>query len=459
MAPPVDVSRFLNKADEALKKRNYDYAIQMYREALISDPGNAEARRNYRMALVRKYDEQGYPSSLFGAFGAMKTVVMVKDPLKLIEETEKTIEKDPKNIKYNLRVAEALASLNFHDASVAVLEFVFKSSDGGSNDLPVLKLLAREYVAIKKTKEAQNVLNKAQRLAPNDKDVKELAKNIAAQGMLDSVGSAKSSYELVKNAGQAADLEKRQKMVLSADDVDGMLAQEEAKLQASPMDRRAIREIGKLYEKKKMYDKAAERLMAFMKVDPSANEIAEEAANLKNKGFDYKMAQCRTKAQQEPAKAQAWLAQEQKFLAEKKAFALEEFGRQVEAAPTDMDKRYRYGESLFNTGRFEDAFKQLQKAAKSPKHSKAVGLMIGNCLIQMGKLEVAETQLTNIEKLLTPDDEVLQRELMYSFADLLARKGDLIGALDRFRSLFLEDADFKDVEKRIDALKAQLGQA
>jgi tetratricopeptide (TPR) repeat protein len=455
----ADVSRFLSKADEALKKRNYDYAIQMYREALISDPGNAEARRNYRMALLRKYDEQGYPRSLFGGLGAMKTNIMSKDPLKTIEEYEKIIEKDPKSIKYNLRVAENLAVLSHHEAAVAVLEFVFKSSDNGSNDLPTLKLLAREYVSVKRTKDAQSILNKAQRIAPNDKDVKELSKNIAAQGMLDSVGSAKSSYELVKNSGQASQLEKAQKIVVSSDDLDGMITLEEEKLKTNPMDRRAIRDIAKLFEKKKLFDKAYNRLMAFMQVDPSATEIAEEAAQIKNRGFDFTMSQCRLKAQQEPQNAAGWLAKEQQYAAAKKAFGLEEFGRQVEAAPTDMDKRYRFGEALFNTGKFEESFKHLQKAAKSPKHAKPVGLMIGACLVQMGKLDMAESQLLNVQKTLTPEDESLQRRLVYTFADLLERKGDAIGALEKFQSLYLEDAEFMDVEKRIEAVKRKLGQA
>jgi tetratricopeptide (TPR) repeat protein len=277
--------------------------------------------------------------------------------------------------------------------------------------------------------------------------------------MLDSVGSAKSSYELVKNSGQAAQLEKAQKMVLNADDLDGMIALEEEKLRANPMDRRAVREVAKYLEKKKLFDKAHERLMAFMQVDPSANEIAEEGALIKNRGFDFKMAQCRLKAQQEPQNAAGWLQKEQQFAAAKKAFGLEEFGRQVEAAPTDMDKRYRFGEALFNAGRFEDAFKHLQKAAKSPKHSKPVGLMIGACLVQMGKLDMAENQLVNIQKTLTPEDEVLQRRLVYTFADLLERKGDAIGALEKFQSLYLEDAEFMDVERRIEEVKRKLGQA
>lgn len=454
----ADVSRFLSKADEALKKRNYDYAIQMYREALISDPGNADARRNYRLALVRKYDEQGYPKSLFGGLGAVKTLVMGKDPLKMIEETEKIIEKDPKSIKYNTRVAEFLASLNHHEAAVAVLEFVFKSCDGGSNDLAALKLLAREYVSVKRTKDAQAVLNKAQKIAPNDKDVKELAKNIAAQGMLDSVGSAKSSYELVKNAGQAAQLEKAQKLVMDANDLDGLINLEEEKLKANPMDRRAIREIGKLLERKKLHDKAYERLMAFVQVDPSATEIADEAALVKNRGFDYKMAACRQKAQAEPQNAQAWLQKEQQFAAAKKEFALQEFGRQVEAAPTDMDKRFRFGQALFDAGRFEESFKHLQKAKASPKHAKAVNVMMANCLVQMNRLEMAEQQFAIAEKLLTPDDADLQKALSYARADMNERKGDLITALEGFRTLYLDDAEFRDVEKRIDVLKKKLGQ-
>ena len=237
-----------------------------------------------------------------------------------------------------------------------------------------------------------------------------------------------------------------------------MIAVEEEKLKANPMDRKAIREIGKLFEKKKLHDKAYERLMAFMQVDASATEIADEAALIKNRGFDYKMAACRQKAQAEPQNAQAWLQKEQQFAAAKKAFGLEEFGRQVEAAPTDMDKRFRFGQALMDGGKAEDAFKHLQKAKASPKHSKAVNVMMANCLVQMNRLEMAEQQFAIAEKLLTPDDADLQKALNYARADLGERKGDLIGALEGFRTLYLDDAEFRDVEKRIDALKKKLGQ-
>ena len=183
----ADVSKFLAKADEALKKRNYDYAIQMYESAMLADPGNADARRNYRIALVRKYDEQGYPRS-FG-FGNVKTMMVSKNPEKQLEETEKLVAKDPKSLKYNRRVADLLMTLNHNDAAVAVLEFAVKVGDvAAEKDAATLQALATAYMKVGKMQEAQAILNRALRIAPNDKNTKQLAKDIAAQSYNKSVG-------------------------------------------------------------------------------------------------------------------------------------------------------------------------------------------------------------------------------------------------------------------------------
>ncbi|MBE7491239.1 MAG: tetratricopeptide repeat protein [Planctomycetes bacterium] len=458
----ADVSKFLAKADDALKKRNYDYAIQMYESAMMADPGNADARRNFRVALVKKYDEIGYPKT-FG-FGAVKTMMVSKDPAKLLEETEKLVAKDPKNLKYNRRVAEVLMTLNHQDAAVAVLEFAVKNGDVASEkDAATLQLLAKAYIKVGKVQEAQACLNRALKIAPNDKDVKQLSKDIAAQAYNKNVGvgtgTVKSSYDLVKDRGEADKLEKLRKGMLTEEDADTLLREEEEKLKQNPLDRRVVRTIAEILVKRRKYNEAADRLFAFVKVDPSATEIAEEGAKYRNMYFDAMIRLCQQKAQEEPQKAAAYQAKEQQIREQKKAFQLEEYGRMVEAAPTDLDKQFNYGKALFEAGRQQDAFKHFQKAVKSPKHAKQSGLMMAQCLVAMGRLEMAETQLSNVEGQLTDLDEELKKELMYTQADLLEKKGDMGAALDKFRGLFLEDMEFRDVEQRIDALKAATGSA
>jgi tetratricopeptide (TPR) repeat protein len=448
----ADASRFLAKADEALKKRNYDYAIQMYETAMETEPGNADARRNYRVALVRKYEQDGYPRV---GLGGLKTMAISKNPEKALVETEKLIAKDPKSIKLNMRVAQALADLGHHDAAIAVLEFVIKTADLKGDKLApqALSLLAREYSNTGQIDEANKMLNRAVRLAPNDKQLQGLQKEIAAKSYNKKVGTAKSSYELVQNREEADLLEKMRKGVLTEEDAGILLQQQEDILQENPLDRRAIRTIGEILARRKKFIDAYDRLMAFTKVDPSATEIGDLAAKYKNQYFDAMIALCRKKAAAEPDKAQAYAAKEKQLREDRKKFQLDEYGRQVESAPTDLDKRFYYATALFDGGDFQEAFKHFQKAVKSPKYSKRANLMMGQCLVKMERYEMAEMAFENVKKEMTDGDEDLRKNLIYSEADLLERKGDRAAALERFRALYMEDMEFKDIESRIDSLK------
>lgn len=455
----ADVSRFLAKADEALKKRNYDYAIQMYVSAMEADPGNVDAHRNFRMALVRKYEQEGYPKS-FG-LGSLKTIAVSKNPEKLLVETEKLVLKDPKSIKYNLRSAEALMMLSKTEAALAVLEFAAKVGDIKSDkQTPQLfSLLAKCYSETGKMQEANQMLSRAVKLSPNDKQLQTLQKEIAAKAYNKQVGTAKSSYELVQNREEADKLEKLRKGVLSEEDADTLLAEEEQKLKENPLDRRAIRSVGEILAKRKKYKDAHDRLKAFLEVDPEATEVGDKAAEYMNLHFDNQIQICMKRAQLEPEKAAAYKAHADKMRDEKKKYQLVEFGRQVEAAPTDLDKRFAYGRAQYDATNYEEAFKQFQKAVKSPKFSKKAGVLMGDCLLRMGRLEMAEMAFQQVHDQIGEGDEDLRKDLMYLEADLMQAKGDIEGALNRFRELYMEDMEFRDVEKRIEKLKQAQGAA
>ena len=453
----ADVSKFLAKADEALKKRNYDYAIQMYESAMEADPGNAAARTNYRLALVRKYDAEGYPKGF--SLGGLKTIAVSKNPERLLVETEKLVAKDPKSLKYNMRVAETLAALNHHDASVAVLEFAAKVGDlkEDKQGPQLLMLLAKEYAEVGKVTEANNVLARATRLAPNDKQLKTLQKELSAKTYNAKVGTAKSSYDLVQNRDEADLLEKMRKGNITEEDAVALLEAEEKKLQANPLDRRAILNVAEVLAKRRKYNEAADRLYAFLKLDPSANDIGDKAAKYKTMYFDGMIQLCAKKAQEDPAKANAYKAKANELREEKKKFQLDEYGRGVEAAPTDLDKRFLYGMALLDAGNQQEAFKQFQKAKGSPKHAKKANLLMGQCLLSMGRIEMAEMAFQEVEKLLGEGDEEMRKELMYFEAHMLERKGDPAAALEKFRALYMEDMEFRDIEQCIDRLKSSVG--
>ena len=50
----MDISKHLDKAAEALRKKNFDYAINLYHQVLTLKPDHGDARRDLRQALVRR---------------------------------------------------------------------------------------------------------------------------------------------------------------------------------------------------------------------------------------------------------------------------------------------------------------------------------------------------------------------------------------------------------------------
>ncbi|MHC5018880.1 MAG: hypothetical protein ACYTGX_01960 [Planctomycetota bacterium] len=62
----ADVTKLVAKADEAAGKRNYDYAIELYLQALTLDPDNGGARASLRRTQLKRVNEQGGGGALGG---------------------------------------------------------------------------------------------------------------------------------------------------------------------------------------------------------------------------------------------------------------------------------------------------------------------------------------------------------------------------------------------------------
>ncbi|MEE9312672.1 MAG: hypothetical protein V3V10_09710, partial [Planctomycetota bacterium] len=264
---------------------------------------------------------------------------------------------------------------------------------------------------------------------------------------------ASGAREMMANSEEQDLLELLQKRNLTDEDELKLLGHFEDQLKASPLDRKAIRGIGEVLAKRRKYNEAHQRLLDFWKTEPGAVDIGDKAADYKRQHFEYQVRRLKKHAEDHPEKTAAVKAKIQDILMEKAAFGMEEYARQVEAAPTDLEKRYKYGAALFDAGKQQEAFKHLQKAVKSPKYFKKAGMLMGKCLMGMDRVDMAEVQFHKVEVELGEGDEDLAMELNYAEAEIMELKGQNAEALEKFRELFLEQMDYKDVEQRIKNLK------
>ena len=54
----MDVDKHIEKADEALKRRNYEFAINLYQQLLTIDPNNLRARKGLFEAAIKNHDRK-----------------------------------------------------------------------------------------------------------------------------------------------------------------------------------------------------------------------------------------------------------------------------------------------------------------------------------------------------------------------------------------------------------------
>ena len=52
----VDFTKQIQKAEEAARRRNYDFAVELYQQILEIDPDQGEARAGLRQALRRRHE-------------------------------------------------------------------------------------------------------------------------------------------------------------------------------------------------------------------------------------------------------------------------------------------------------------------------------------------------------------------------------------------------------------------
>ena len=73
------LKKLYDRGKEAFAKRNYDYAIELFRQILALAPNNVDARKALRICEVKKFEDIGYPSKFTTmALSAKSTPVMLR---------------------------------------------------------------------------------------------------------------------------------------------------------------------------------------------------------------------------------------------------------------------------------------------------------------------------------------------------------------------------------------------
>ncbi len=442
----MNVDKLIEKGNDAHKKRNYDYAISIFLEAVAFAPNNRRAREGLRNAALKKH-EPAYPSkfavAIFG-LGARMGMFFAGlgkkgNPEAYMMACERFLKLDPKNLKVNLALGDAAANAGHADTAVVAYEI---AAEHHAEDVTALKSLGNLLWRKGDIQRAHETFDRAVRLSPRDQEALKARKNLAAEASLKQTGfeTAKSSQELVKDKDAAARIEAETRIFRTADDLASERAKLEEKLAGDVENVDLMLDLVEICQKENQLGDAVAMLDRALKLRPTDTSLQFQKGDLIIIQIEEDIRDLTGKGQDTTAKKGELLA-----------FRSEEFERRVTAYPTDLNFRFTLGELLFEKGETDAAIAEFQRTVRDPKYKSESQLRLGQAFASKGQYDMAVRQFENALEGQTGMTERV-KQIHYSLGDVHETKGDKAKAKEEFGKVYEVDINFRDIGERISAL-------
>lgn len=455
-------AELFKKAEVALKKNNYEYAIELILQGLLINPKAAEWRRRLHQLEARAIEDAGgNPAGGFGVkFKVLpheskaKKLHMQKKYDEEIVELEKSLRHQPHNPGTLESLARALEMAEHNDSAIAVHEEIISLDN---TRVESYRSLGKLYADQKDDPEkAIEYWEKVKQYKPDDKEAGKAVRDLSAATMVRKAEDRKKggdgSYrDMLKDEEESEELQKKAQIIRNDDDRKRAIKFKITELKEDPKNGRLLREIGGLYQDLKLWDKAE---MAYRKaLQVNANDLAaqERLGTLAENRLDNELELLQEKASgsDDPA-VQTELEAKQKEI---QAFKLKEYKRRVDAHPTDYTLKLQYGEHLRRAGQFDDAIGLYQQAVKDPKNKVSARVGIGECFLKKELFDMAKDQFAAAIKEIADKESGVWKATKYSLGDACERNGELDQALTHFQEIMSVDISYRDVSQRVTNLR------
>ena len=436
----------------AMQRQNLDYAVTIFEQVLLKEPGFYTCREALRAAQIKRAGNKGgFLKKMFGSASsspllAKGQLALRTNPIDALPIAEQMLNSDPNSNAAHKMLADAALAVDMPRTAALSLEIAFKNSP----DREVAIKLGQALAGAGQSDKAERILGELASTFPNDPEISKVLKNVSAkrtlsEGGYEALGDGTGSYrDILKDKEVAVSLEQEKREVKTEDVADRLIAENEARIAAEPNNRRLLRATAELYTQKKQFDKALEyyqRITATEGVsDPSLERIIAETAMKK---FAHGLAQLDPEAPDHAEKTT-------RLKAERDAFELEQGLKRVEKYPNDLQVRFELGELYFKAGKLNEAMSEFQKAQNNPQKRIQAMSYLGQCFAKRGMNDLAARTLQNaIKEKQMFDDE--KKELIYALGCVLEKMGKKEEAIEQFKLIYESDIGYKDVAAKVDA--------
>jgi len=449
---------FFDRGNAVAGTGNYEYAIEMYISGLAIDPENVEAHQTLRELSLKRKASGGKD---MGMFEKMKVKTNNADDKVNMLAAEKMLAYDPGNVSRMIQVAEYAHKGGFFETVLWLGGLVMQANMGSKKpDFNIYMKLKDIYKDIERWAEAADAAQKAQQLRPENMDLTNELKNLAAlQTMHEGkYGRGKNFRDSVRDMDAQRKLLDEDKDVRSTDLVGRAIMEAEAEYKAEPNEpgkiikyvdallkteraeeeNKAIEVLDEIYTRTKQF-RWRQRIgqIKFAQLTRMERSLRED---LRRDPEDADLKQRYAEFQKERAETE-----------------LGELVLWVENYPTDTKYRYEMAKRLVILGRHDEAIPVFQHVRNDPKFRVEAQTLLGQAFLKSGFVEeAAETLKSSIDEYQLKGDEK-SKDMFYWYARALEEKGDTPTSIKAYSQVAQWDFNYRDVQVRIKRLRAAGG--
>lgn len=451
----MDVTTHIAKAEEALRKKNFDYAESMLEQVLSLQPDHGAARRLWCAAIRQRAEKKGgggWLSKLGASPHKLSAAVsgLAKSAGGKVRALEKSLANDALNPDGYLALGEALLAASLPDSAVAVFTALGEAEPKLAQPW---KRAAAGHAMKGRADEALECLEKALKADPKDAEADRMRKNLAADVTLrkGAYEKATSTRELVRDAGAQARFERETRIHKSADDLADEERDARAALQQNAKDGRARRRLAELVAKREEWSEAERILKEGLALDDNASELKDRIGDLELQAVEREI----KKLEERLAVAENpdFRADLDLLRADKRKLEAAEYRRRVEERPTDLTLWFALGRVLAEQGDVDEAIAAFQRSIKDPKTRSDSLMRLAGCFQKKGLLDLATKQLETALEEATPASD-RGKSILYNLGLVAEQAGRRSDAFQHFSRIYEVDIHYRDVAKKIDALRS-----
>ncbi|MFT7486860.1 MAG: tetratricopeptide (TPR) repeat protein [Candidatus Paceibacteria bacterium] len=443
----MDYSKHIQKAEEAARRRNYDFAVELYQQLLELDPDQGQARSGLRRVLkVRAETKKGgrFLRALSGAgpLAVAKTMRKAGKIEACVKSIEQYLASNPLDVDANLFLGEALEAGQYYKSACAVYEFIAEIAPKNPEGLK------RAGAMMYQLGEHDNALafyERALEADPRDQEALKQRKNLAAETALTArdTSGVNHSRDQIKDKDEARSLERSTRLHRSDDEWREELEALEIRFSDSPSDPDLMIAMAEAHEKLRDPESAFDMIDRACQYRRDSVELKARRDGLREKMLKKQISKADTAGDTEKAN---------RLEGELHTMQLESLKEQVRLRPGDATLRIRLGRRFLQQEELDAAVGEFQKAVGDPRLGKEANFYLGAAFQGKGFSDLAKKNYERALEGCSGSDE-RSKEILYNLGSIAEVEGQVDEARTLFARIFEIDISYRDVATKMEQYK------